>query len=104
MARSGWSTRSRRERGYGPEWDRLRKRILERDSYLCQCKHCKAEGRTTLAHEVDHIVPKSKGGTDDPRNLQSINRDCHKRKTLEDEGRQPHERVRIGADGWPVSC
>lgn len=105
MTRSGWSTetRSRRERGYGPDWDRLRKRILERDCYLCQCKHCKAEKLTTLAHEVDHIVPKAKGGTDAPSNLQAIARDCHKRKTAEDEGKLPREHVRVGTDGWPIT-
>jgi 5-methylcytosine-specific restriction protein A len=103
-----WPTTSRRSRGYGPEWDRLRKEILERDSYLCQCRHCKAEGRTSLATEVDHVVSKSKaralGWTDAqidaPSNLQSINGDCHKRKTDEDEGRT--KRQPVGLDGWPT--
>jgi len=34
-----------------------------------------------VAHEVDHIIPKAQGGTDDPGNLRAINRDCHRAKT-----------------------
>ena len=96
-----WSTQSRRARGYGPEWDRLRKLILQRDNYLCQCQHCRAAHRTTAANEVDHIVPKAHGGRDSMDNLQAINRDCHVRKTVEDQGGQRRERVTIGVDGWP---
>lgn len=95
-----WPTTSRQSRGYGAEWDKKRIRILERDHYLCQCRHCKAAGRVSPASEVDHITPKAKGGSDDDSNLQAINSDCHKRKNLEDQGVKP--KVRIGADGWPV--
>ena len=105
-----WPTTSRQSRGYGAAWDRLRKRILKRDNYLCQCKHCKAEHRVTPASEVDHIVSKAKakamGWTtaqiNDELNLQAINSDCHVRKTLEDIGAEPKPRVRIGLDGFPV--
>jgi len=107
---AGWHSTSRRSRGYGPEWDRLRKAILKRDQYLCQCRHCKAEGRTTLATEVDHVVSKAnakrKGWTDaqidHPSNLQAINAECHKIKTIEDEGRTPIPRATIGLDGFPI--
>lgn len=67
---------TRHERGYGSTWDKLRLRILKRDLYLCQ--ECKRQGRVTpLAvypkdHAVDHIIRKSKGGTDHPSNLQSL--------------------------------
>lgn len=103
-----WSKLSRQERGYGAEWERTRKRILQRDCGLCQCRHCKAENRVTPAHEVDHIMSKAKAAklgwsaqrVDADSNLQAINRDCHKRKTIEDEGRKV--KVRIGLDGFPV--
>ncbi|GAA0493659.1 HNH endonuclease [Pigmentiphaga daeguensis] len=72
---------NRHQRGYGTDWDRTRKRILARDGYLCQCEECQAEGRPLLATEVDHRIPKARGGTDDESNLRAINRDCHKRKT-----------------------
>lgn len=81
-----WSRKSRHERGYGTAWDKLRKRIMERDNYLCQ--PCKAKGRITGAKAVDHIEPKAKGGTDDPNNLQAICGPCHDDKTIEDRGGQ----------------
>ena len=65
---------SRHQRGYGTRWYRLRAYILARDSGLCRV--C---GRP--ASEVDHIVPKSRGGTDDEDNLQTICTACHAQKT-----------------------
>ena len=44
-------------------WSKIRERILIRDGYCCQ--YCGQEDATT----VDHILPISKGGTDDPDNL-----------------------------------
>lgn len=70
---------SRHERGYGSFWDRLRARILKRDSGLCQV--CKRQGLITHGKEVDHIVPKYLGGTDDDANLQAICKPCHRAKT-----------------------
>lgn len=70
---------SRHERGYGSEWDKTRRRILERDKGLCQ--PCLMTGRVTLARQVDHKVPKAEGGTDDDANLQAICVECHKLKT-----------------------
>jgi len=75
------------ERGYGYEWRLTRLRILNRDMYLCQV--CDKQGKTTPATEVDHIIPKAKGGTDNEDNLQSICYRCHKDKSLRDEGRNP---------------
>jgi 5-methylcytosine-specific restriction enzyme A len=103
MSRSNWPTTSRQSRGYGREWEKLRAIVLERDCYLCQCRYCRADGRVTVATEVDHIVPKSKGGTDDPENLQAIAHDCHVRKTTEEAGATPKPRVRIGLDGFPIA-
>lgn len=65
----------------GRPWRRLREQILERDGYLCQCQACEKRSVPLIAHEVDHIKPIAQGGTDDPKNLQAINRDCHKAKT-----------------------
>lgn len=95
---------SRHDRGYGAQWDNLRKQVLKRDNYLCQ--ECQREGRLTPLgvrprdHAVDHIEAKAKGGTDAMTNLQSLCAPCHDRKTARDEGR----RVRrvMGADGWPL--
>lgn len=70
---------SRHQRGYGSAWDRKRARILRRDNFLCQ--PCYRENRIHVADEVDHVIPKSEGGTDDDSNLQAINHDCHVIKT-----------------------
>jgi hypothetical protein len=70
---------SRHERGYGSFWDRVRARILKRDSGLCQV--CKRLGLITQGNEVDHILPKHLGGTDDDTNLQTICKPCHRAKT-----------------------
>ena len=58
----------------GRPWRRLRARILLRDGYTCQS--CQ---RVFLEHhlDVDHIIPKADGGTDDPANLRTLCRPCH---------------------------
>ena len=62
-----------------------------------------SESPADLASEVDHIVSKAMGGTDDMENLQAIcggPGSCHELKTAEEMGRRV--RPKIGADGWPV--
>lgn len=94
-----WPTTSRHERGYGNAWDKTRLRILERDNYICQpCLRDK--GIIHPANQVDHRIPKAKGGTDDDENLQSINDQCHKIKTAIENGAKV--RPTIGEDGWPI--
>lgn len=73
---------NRHQRGYGTKWEKVRAGVLKRDSYLCQV--CRMAGRTTPATEVDHIVPKARGGKDDALNLQAICSPCHKHKTAMD--------------------
>jgi 5-methylcytosine-specific restriction protein A len=72
---------SRHERGYGYAWDKLRARILKRDGYVCRCAECRELDRLRPAHDVDHIIQRADGGSDDPSNLQAINRECHRLKT-----------------------
>lgn len=104
---SNWTHRgTRHQRGYGSQWDKLRKLVLEFDKYLCQ--PCKRAGRVTPATEVDHIKPKSLGGEDDADNLESICTDCHKDKTqreaAEAQGKTIKPRIRYDAKGnviWP---
>lgn len=104
-----WSKESRQARGYGADWDRLRKQIMQRDAGLCQpCR--KAGTLGVIAHAVDHITSKAKakklGWTkaqmDHPSNLQAICEPCHKRKTAEEEGKAFTPKQRIGEDGFPV--
>ena len=83
---SGWSQIRRSapgDRGYGWAWKKLRARILERDSGLCQV--CLSATVMTRATAVDHIKAKAIGGTDDEANLQAICRKCHTKKTNRDK-------------------
>ena len=73
------------ERGYGSAWAKLRNRIMLRDCGLCQV--CARVDRVMAAQAVDHIIPKSQGGTDQECNLQAICRKCHDDKTAAESGR-----------------
>ena len=63
------------------------------------CTHCEAKGLVKLGEELDHIVPVSKGGSNDPSNLQMLCKECHAQKTIADLGYKP--KPQIGLDGWP---
>jgi group II intron reverse transcriptase/maturase len=49
-----------------------------------KCKICNNIFMDGDVLEVDHILPKSKGGTDDYSNLQLLHRQCHVKKTKAD--------------------
>lgn len=66
-----------RKRGYAGVLDR--RRIRERDCGLCQ--ECKRQGRTTIGHPVDHIVPLWAGGSDDDTNKETLCTPCHDAKS-----------------------
>jgi len=82
----------KRQHGYGG----LRGLIYRRDKGICQIcgRICvpKDAGNGTdraLWPHVDHIVPKSKGGTDDPSNLQLLCGSCNSiKKDKEDTARK----------------
>jgi len=67
------------DRGYGAEWKRIRYRVLLRDELICQTPGCYAQ-----AQEVDHIVPKAMGGTDEMDNLRSLCSRCHRERHAND--------------------
>ena len=46
-----------------------------------KCTHCGLHFREDDVMEVDHIIPKSKGGKNDYKNLQLLHRHCHNVKT-----------------------
>ena len=81
-----------RERGYTARWDR-RAAAFKRLYPLCGMRpnglrpvmsQCHSEGRTTIATQVDHVVP-HKGDPvlmwDELHNWQSLCSACHTRKT-----------------------
>lgn len=75
----GYADGKTTDRGYGYGWRKLRAAVLTRDKGLCQV--CADNGRTTAATQVDHVTPKSRGGSDDMGNLQAICVACHRNKT-----------------------
>lgn len=78
--RSNWSKQeSPKDRGYGYTWTKIRKLVMLRDGGICQV--CQANGIVKEATEVDHIIPKHKGGDDSESNLQAICKKCHQEKT-----------------------
>jgi 5-methylcytosine-specific restriction endonuclease McrA len=70
-------------RGYGWRWQRLSSAVLRRDNYICH--YC--GGRAATA---DHVIPKSRGGTDAWDNLVAACRSCNGSK--QDQS-QPKARV-----------
>ena len=71
-------------RGYGARWRRLRNLVLIRDHHMCVL--CGLDGRIERATDVDHITPKSSGGTDAMDNLQSLCTRHHREKTGREAG------------------
>jgi len=67
-------------RGYGSRWRKLRLMQLRRYP-LCQWPGCNKP-----ATDVDHIVPRASGGTDDADNLQSLCHAHHSVKTATQDG------------------
>ena len=65
-------------------WEKVAKQVAARANYLCE--QCDKRGKTTVGNQADHIIPISKGGTDDMENLQWLCDDCHRVKTAMDQG------------------
>jgi len=74
--------KSRHDRGYGSDWEKIRRAVIERDGHLCQ--NCLGAGIFTSGNQVDHIIPKYLGGNDAPTNLQLLCVPCHTAKTQEE--------------------
>ncbi len=61
---------------YGGAWPRIRKKILERDGYVCQVRGPRCRGHAT---QVDHIVPVTQGGAWwDESNLRASCQPCNR--------------------------
>lgn len=66
------------QRGYGAEWRKKRRWFLARNPL---CVECQRHGRDEPATDVDHIIPKRRGGADEPSNWQPLCHACHSAKT-----------------------
>ena len=69
------------KRGYGHEWQRLRRLFLNAHP-LCVDPFKDHPGQVVAASEVDHKIPKARGGTNAWDNLQALCKPCHSKKTL----------------------
>ena len=61
---------------YGIHWETLRHTILSRDNYECQ----ESDGLCYGPLQIHHVIPLSKGGSNDPSNLITICRYHHSLK------------------------
>lgn len=76
------------QRGYGSRWRKLRKMFLNAHPLCVDPYGIHAQvGETVPATEVDHIVAKKDGGTDEWSNLQGLCKSCHSRKTAREDSR-----------------
>lgn len=66
------------KRGYSAGWKKIRDAVLAEEP---NCRECKAAGRLVRAIQVDHIVRRRDGGTDERSNLRPLCLQCHGRKT-----------------------
>jgi len=73
-----WSTRM----GKNPEVPKDVATLLKRQKG--KCAHCDLYFTEESVLEVDHIIPKSKGGSNEYKNLQLLHRHCHDKKTASD--------------------
>lgn len=73
-----WDARrpSRHKRGYGTTYDRLRRQVLAEETHCWLCGGFVPEGDKS----VDHVVPLSKGGSEDRLNLRLAHKRCNTSK------------------------
>lgn len=63
----------RSRRGADNRWKRLRLQVLKRDGWTC--RYCGGP-----ADHCDHVIPRSRGGSDDPSNLAAACGTCNRKK------------------------
>lgn len=70
-------SKKKRKRTHVPRG--MRREVFKRDNYTCcECGARKSDGATL---HVDHVIPVSKGGTDELDNLQTLCSDCNLNKS-----------------------
>jgi 5-methylcytosine-specific restriction protein A len=68
---------SRQERGYDAEWERKSSAVVANQPW---CTYCHTTGSASNPLGADHIIPRSRGGTDDWSNLCTACRVCNSAK------------------------
>ena len=77
----------------------LRYRIIKRSGGKCEACGISSEIR---AIDVDHIIPKSKGGSDDESNLQALCYKCNREKRDTDDTN--FEKIKLSYDNREKTC
>jgi len=76
---------------HGSDWihPRLRRELYERDGWLCYLCEMPVDRlgdhNGNRAPSLDHVAPKSLGGSDEPDNLKTAHRSCNSRKGVTHE-------------------
>ena len=78
----GWERSQHRQPA---RWRSLKTAVMQEHGGICHV--CGLSG----GDEMDHVIPQSEGGTDDPANLRPIHaRPCHTTKTAQEANRARH--------------
>ena len=95
-------THTSRPEYHTARWQRMRKIFLSQPQNLF-CVRCKAQGRTTLAKVVDHIIPAEICGDFwNTNNWQPLCRRCNDVKAAEDKALIQKHRQAIGGCKSPA--
>lgn len=94
--------RYQRDREHETQRLRGRKAVAQRLRRLRQeplCRDCSDRGLVTAATTPDHIIPLSRGGSDDDSNIRCLCDSCHQVRTAQQFG---FAKAPVGDDGWPT--
>lgn len=94
MAKSGNAADAARSDGYPSDWPERRREILRRDAYRCQYCGIRSTRADDIALDVDHIIPKSRGGSHELSNLRALCPECHA------ERHPQNEKLRTRSNKW----
>ncbi|MDJ0746681.1 MAG: HNH endonuclease signature motif containing protein [Xenococcaceae cyanobacterium MO_167.B27] len=84
--------------GKNPEMPLRKAKLLK--SQRGKCNLCGLTFKHDDVLEVDHIIPKSRGGKDTYLNLQLLHRHCHDEKTVNDGSSEPPLKPIKLPNGW----
>jgi 5-methylcytosine-specific restriction protein A len=65
-------------------WTQKAKDSLMKRNPQKLCANCHESMSSRYDLQLDHIVPKCRGGSDDQSNLQLLCKECHRKKTTKD--------------------
>ena len=76
------------------EWAALTAQVIERDGWICAYCDCDLENAPDIRHAIDHVMPLSRGGTNDLDNLVMSCQPCNSSKgdkILDEEWTPPND-------------